>query len=373
MPLKKLNDDSYERFSASVKTRDFDCFYIFYGDERYLLDYSVAELRKHLCPGGLDSFNYKRFEGKDIKADDIDSAVNTLPVFAERTLIEIHDFDIFKGKGKSNTQGADDSADNDTTSAANSEKQHLAEIVSSLPEYVCLVFIYSSVPYKPDKRQKTDKEILSYANVVEFALQEQSKLIKWITRHFEACGKRISKADAEYLALVTDGSMSGLVGEIGKISAYADSDSIIRADIDAVVVPVLNAVAYKLTDAILAQNHYTSMSVLDELFQMQEPAHKILFSLSLKMRQLLTARIFIENKLGKKALMDTCDIRYDFQAATLMDTARKITLDRCCRAVILCAEAAYDLNSSAEPEARLTELIARLAYIDEFTNAGGKR
>ena len=366
MAQKRKTDDSFERLTASIKSGKIGGFYIFHGDERYLLEHSLAEIRQRICPEGLNGFNYKRFEGKDIQADVLDDAVNTLPVFAERTLIEIHDFDIFKGRKISEAQAGSDETTvpaMSTESGGSKEKEQLVEIFSDLPDYVCMVFIYNTLQFKPDGRLKLDKEILKYAQVVEFTVQDQAKLTKWINRHFEASGKRISKSDAEYLAHITDGYMTALSGEIEKVSAYASGETVTREDIDAVVTPVLNAFAYKLTDALLMRKYDTAMNILDELFQMREPPHKIMYSISLKMRQFLAARVCLENKLGKDALIDMCGIKYGFQATALMDTARKSTLTRCRDAVILCAEAAYDLNSAPEHEERLVELITRLAYL----------
>ena len=369
MAAKTTADNGYERFTSSLKSGELDKFYIFHGEERYLLEHSLAQLRKLLCPQGLEGFNYRRFEGKTIDADILEAAVDTLPVFAKRTLIEVHDLDVFVGrkKGSRDADETDDPVDEAVPEVIaygnkNSAKQRFSDIFSDLPDYACLVLVFDTLPYKPDTRTKADKAIIANAQIVDFALQEQPKLTRWITMHFEAAGKRISRADAEYLSLITDGYMSALFNEIAKISAYANDDLITRSDIDAVVTPVLNAFAYKLTDAILARKHSTAMIILDELLRMREPPHKILYSISAKMRQFMAARICFENKLGKKVLMDMSGIRYDFQATALLDTARKTSLAICSDAVLICTEAAYDLNSAPEPEERLVELVLKLAF-----------
>lgn len=304
-----------------------------------MLERSIINLRALLCPEGLDSFNYRRFEGKGLPVDEIEDAVNTLPAFAERTLIEIHDFDIFKSD----------------------DKQRLYDLFSDLPEYACLVFIYSTVEYKPDGRQKINKEILKYASVVEFIVQDQDKLVKWIRRHFLDAGKNITASDAEYLAFITGGLMSTLNGEIEKTAAYSKQENITRSDIDAVVTPILDTVAYKLTDALVSRDNKRALQTLDELFQMREAPHKLIYSVSLKMRQLLVARICLEKNLGKTALMDICGIRHDFQASTLINTAKKATLTDCRSAVLFCSETALELNSTADPESRMVELVTKLA------------
>ena len=333
--------DAYKTLADSIKAGQIGCFYILYGDERYLLERSLGELRRRLCPDGLDGFNYKRFEGKDITAAALNDAVSTLPAFAERTMVELRDFDIFN----------------------NSEKAKFAELFSDLPEYVCVACVYDTVEFKPDGRLKADKEILKSAQAVEFTTQNRGMLVKWINRHFKDAGKSISEADAEYLILITGGYMGALHSEIEKIAAYASDVQVARSDIDAVVVPVLDAVVYKLTDSIVRGEYDGAMRILDDLFRMREPPQKIIFNISLKMRQLLAARICFENSLRESSLSEICGLRHEFQAKLLMDTARKATLKGCRAAVLLCSDAAYALNSSPDPEARLVELITKLAFV----------
>ena len=339
MPAKGKDTDGYKRLSEAIKAGSIGKFYIFHGEERYLLERGLGELRASLCPDGLDGFNYKRYEGKTLSVAELDDAVDTLPAFSERTLIEVHDFDIFKHE----------------------QKETLLGIFSDLPEYVCLTFIFDTVAYKPDGRVKVNTEITKKADVLEFVVQDQDKLIDWINRHFANAGKKISTADAEHLAFISGGLMSTLVGEIGKAAAYSDKETVSRADIDAVVTPVLDAVSYQLTDALAQRDHKSALKLLDDLFQMREEPHKLMFSISLRMRQLLTARVCIDSSLGAGVFMETCGIRSDYQARVLMDTARRMSLTECRDAVLHCAQTALDLNSTPEPESRMIELVARLA------------
>lgn len=341
MPQKTKGADGYTRFKNSLAAGKIGNFYIFHGDERYLLERSLARLREQLCPGGLNSFNYKRFEGKSISVDDLENAVNTFPFFADRTLIEVDDFDVFKQE--------------------ETQKRKLAGLLSDLPDYVCVVIVFDAIKYKPDGRIKLDTQIKESADVIEFSVQGQDSLTNWIRSHFADAGKRISASDAEYLVFVTGGLMSTLHGEIEKAAAYAKGETVTRTDIDAVVLPEIETFAYRLSDALARRDHADAMRILDELFQMREAPHKIMFSISLKMRQLLAARVCIENGLQKDALMRMCDIRYDIQAKSLIDTARRLTLSKCRNAVMICSDTAYRLNSSPDPEASMIELIAKLS------------
>ena len=337
----KADNTSYIAFTKSLSAGKVGGFYIFHGQERYLLEGSLKGLRALLCPDGLDSFNYKRFDGKAFSTKELEDAIDTLPAFADRTLIEIHDYDIFK----------------------NTQKERLCEIFSDLPDYVCVVFIYSTIEYKPDGRKKLDKEILKYADVIKFNVQDQDKLVDWIMRHFHDAGKKISKSDAEYIASVTGGLMTTLNGEIEKAAAYAKAEYVTRKDIDTVVTPVLDAIAFRLADAIVGKDNAGALRLLDELLQMREEPHKLVYLISLRMRQLLAARVFIETNRGRTELMQLCDIRFDFIARNLMNTAKNTTLAYCREAVLLCSATALELNSTAEPESRLIELVVKLANI----------
>ena len=336
---KPKNNDNYISLISAIKSGDTEKLYIFYGEERYLLERSLISLRELLCPGGLDGFNYKRFNEKYLPYEVFEDAVDTMPAFADKTLIEIHDFDIFKS----------------------SFKERFSELFADLPDYVCIVFVYNTVEYKPDNRLKVNKDILKHASVVEFAVQEQDKLVKWIKRHFTDAGKKISTGDAEYLAFITGGLMATLNGEIEKVAAYSKQETVTRKDIDTVVTPVLDAVSYKLTDALVSKNNIRALEILNELFQMREAPHKIMSVISSKMRQLLAARVCIENNNGKNDLMNICNLRHEFQARNLMQTAGKTTLSDCRNAVLHCSETALELNSTGEPESRMIELVTRLA------------
>jgi len=334
-----MKNNSYDNHITALKNGNASNFYVYHGEERYLLERCLVSLRALLCPDGLDGFNYKRYEGKDLSADEFETSVNTMPFFAERTLIEVHDFDIFKAD----------------------IRERLLDVFNDLPDYVCIVIVYSTIEYKPDGRQKLNKEIIKNAEVVEFVVQEQDKLVKWIRRHFHDAGKKISIEDAEYLAFITGGFMATLNGEIEKTAAYAKLETITRKDIDDVVTPILDTVAYKLTDALVSRENVKALQILDELFQMREAPHKLMFSISLKMRKLLAARICIENNQSRTSLMEICGIRHDFQARTLMNTATRTTLQKSREAVLSCSKTALELNSSQDPESRLIELVLDLA------------
>lgn len=345
MAVKKADDSAYVKLKKDLREGTPESLYIFWGDERYLLSFYLGELRKKVLDGGMAEFNHRRFEGKNLTIEELSEAVDTLPVFAEKTLIEVSDFDVFGCREEL--------------------KNGLRDIIAALPEYVCLVFIYDTVEYKCDNRVKVNAEMKKKFSIVEFRQQEQSDLTNWIGRRFKALGKTIDRPTAEYLAFVSGGLMTTLIGEIEKVGAYNTAPEISRESIDAVVTPVLDAVTYKMTDAVLQRRFDDAADMLSDLLAMQEPAHKIIFSISLKMRQLLAARVCLENGKSYAYLMDMYSIKSDYAAKSLYSNAGKVSLDWCKSAVKLCSETALKMNSQGgDYSQQLSSLLAYMATLE---------
>ena len=138
-------------------------------------------------------------------------------------------------------------------------------MLSDLPEYVCLIFVYDVIEYKPDGRSKLAKLIKEQGLVVDFARQEQGDLTDWIARRFRALDHDISTEDARYLIFLCGDLMTGLISEISKVAAYAKDRRVTRQDIDAVATAQLDAVVFQLTDAIANGDFDRGFSVLSDL------------------------------------------------------------------------------------------------------------
>lgn len=332
--------NKYKDLAASISRGEINNLYFFYGQERYLLQHYTNKLKELVCDKNFESFNYRRLSNADMTIDKLENAIETLPFFSDKTFIEVHDFDIFKSKFK--------------------ERLHL--VLKNLPSYVCIVFVFNTVEYKPDSKQKLDKEMVNFAYTVNFEVQKQSDLESGIRRRFHDAGKRISGDDAQYLAYISGGLMTNIIGEINKISSFVSHDTISRSDIDEVVTPVLDAVAYKLTDAIINRNFKSALNILDSLLQMRQEPHMLLSMISKKMRQLLTARICLEHNLPKSRLMQLCQIKHEYPAEILLRTAKKASVGLCADYVMHCGVCAMKLNTTTDKNARLIELISLFSY-----------
>ena len=310
-------NEAYQKFKADLSAGAVGCAYIFYGEESYLREYYLEELRKKLVPVGFEEFNYHRLEGKDLTVQTLTEMAEAMPMLSERTLIVVTDFDIFK--------------------LGEEQREKLIGLLEDIPPYCCLVFVYDTVAYKPNKTmKKLCKAIGDHVQAVEFRAQDSSDLVAWIARRFRALDKEIDRQTAEYLIFICGGLMTGLVPEIQKIGAYAKGKAITQKDIDDVADPVLSAEVFKLSDAVLQGNYDLAASILGDLLKMQTEPIMILAALGSQLRRIYTARIAIDSGKDKYWLMELWEMKSDYPAKLLLNAAKRTTADWCADAVKMC-------------------------------------
>lgn len=310
-------NEAFDKFKKDLAAGTPGCAYIFYGEESYLREYYLDQLRKTLVPGGFEEFNYHRLEGKDLTVQTLVEAAEAMPMMAERTFIVVTDFDLFK--------------------LGEEQREKLIAFLEDLPPYCCVAFVYDTVEYKPNKTvKKLYKAVSEHVETVEFRAAENSDLVAWIARRFRALGKSIDRQTAEYLIFTCGGLMTGLVPEIAKIGAYAKGAAITKEDIDAVADPVLSSEVFRLSDAVLQGNYDQAASILGDLLKMQTEPIMILAALGSQLRRIYTARLAIDSGKDKYWLMELWEMKSDYPAKLLLSAAKKTTAAWCADAVRMC-------------------------------------
>jgi len=313
-------------------------FYLFYGEERYLVNFYKEELKKGIVGDNMPEFNLIELSGK-ITADDLSDAIDSYPVMAEKKLVIISDFDIFK---------ADDAT-----------KEKFSEILNDVPDYCCILLVYPA-DFKPDKRLKLYTLMSKVGEVIEFTRSERAELSAWIEKRFKSLERKIEKQECEYLIFYCGSLMQALIPEIDKIAAYSKSEKITREDIDAVATPNIEAVVFDLTDAIVARKYKKAIELLEKLTMLGEEPIALLALIGRQLRQIYTACLLRAGGGGVSELMKICNLRSEYPARIIMDASRNVKLKWVRDAVILCAQTDTKLKLGAKSEV-LEELIVQLA------------
>lgn len=350
MAYQQQEDTGLRDLKQALRAQRLNRFYIFHGEETFLLHHYLDMMRKQLVDPLTESFNSHKLTKDNFDMQVLADAVESLPMMAENTFVWLDDIDIFK--------------------LADADRTRLSEIVADIPEYCTLVMTFETTPWKPDKRLKKLWDTISnFATIVEFPKQGQKDLIAWITRHFAAEGKRIDSRLCAYLIEITDGTMTSLAGEISKIVAYSDADEIVKSDIDAVTEPVLDAVVFQMTDLLGEGKYGPALQKLQQLLKLQEKPIAILGAIGAHFRRLSTAVTLYNNGKNARDLARLCGMR-DYAAEKLMPKAKRFSADFCAFAAQLVMETDVKLKTSYDEPERLLEMLL-LQLAEEARN--GKR
>ena len=338
---KNTSVDGYGKLKGDLKNENFRRIYVFFGEEKYLLENYRQQLRKKLVSGPAEDFNYHRFQEENWNIDDVSEAIEAIPIMGSNSLVEIIDIDPF--------------------TRPENERQKIIELLSSLPDYCTIVWIYDILEWKPDKRMKKLWAVMEPALLVEFARQPESQLIPWIRRHLATANKTMSDAVCRYLILQTGGSMTVLAAEIQKLICYTDQTEIVQKDVDDVVVPVVEAAIFDITKDIGAKNFERALQKLQNLLRQDTEPIAINAIIGRQMRQLYGAKILMEHGKGPYELVKLYGI-WDSAAREIYNQANGFPKQVLREAILLSAQTDYTIKTSSGESDKLLEImLLRLA------------
>ena len=232
-----------------IKQGNYKRFYLLYGSEEYLKKLYRDKLKAAIIKDGND-INYSYFEGKDVEADKLASAVQTLPFFADYRLIVVEKSGFFKSQN------------------------NLADLLANTPDTTVVVFIEDEV----DKRNKLYKFVKDKGYVSEMNGLDDKNLKLFVASLFNQHNQKITEADISYLLDKIGSDMNNIVNEVEKISSYcAESQVISREDIDAVITVQISGKIFQMVDAIGSKQTQKALELYYDLVAVREKPLTILF------------------------------------------------------------------------------------------------
>ena len=318
--------------------------YMLWGEEDYLRDTFLAELRGLCVAEGTEAFNYHRLRGPVLDARAMGDAVEAMPFMGDRTLIEVRDVDINK------------------TSCCDPDE--LKALTADIPDWATVVFVFA-VGYTPDGRLTAVKTLRKNGREIAFSSPEERQLIRWVQKRAQSAGKTISGPAARYLLSVCGPRMNAMIPEIVKIAGAAKGDEITAADIDAVAERSPETTIFQLTDALGEKKFDKAASLLaDLLADRDEPPEKQIYMVSEQFRRLYAARTARDFHLGDDYITDCIPelAGRPYFLDPVKRAAGNFSRARLARAVELCAACEFGMRDGGPaPAERMKELLVRLA------------
>lgn len=318
--MKQLKED--------LKSGQLKKVYLLYGDEPFLIRSYKAQLRRAAV--GEDTLNVQVLSGKGLTQEDVISAADMPPMFAERRYVQVEDSGFCKKDGK-----------------------ELAAYLAQMPDTTVLVFVESEV----DKRNALYKQIGTVGHAAEMPRQTQAALEQWSAQVLARAGKRITSRDVHDFVERCGDDMFLLRNELDKLIGYTgDRDTVTQADLDAVCAPQIQGRIFDMISAISRRDRRSAMALYADLASLREPPMRILSLVTRQYQQLLLCADMLQETSDQYQIARTLGVQ-PFVAGKLKTAARGYTREELRRCVEACVQADEDIKSGNLPDQMATEIL----------------
>lgn len=250
-----------QQLRKQIKENSFENAYLIYGEESYLKEYCVSQMREKIVDKTFESFNYHFFDGKDISLDEILKDAQMLPMMSEYNLVVARDYPVDK------TQ---------------SDIKLLEEYLSDCPDTTVFILWYDSL--EPDVKSAKFKKLIkafdSAGAVVNMQKRSESDVARLLVSGAKKRGAVLDIDNAKYLISVSGNDMKNLLNELDKLSYFVKGGEITKDIIDNMATKCLQARIYDLSKFVVSGNSDKAYEVLDTLFAMKEEPVIILSAIS---------------------------------------------------------------------------------------------
>lgn len=318
-----------QRIIQDIKTGQLKQAYLLYGEEAYLRKQYKDKLKDALCGDG-DSMNFQAVEGKDVEVPAIIDLAETLPFLAERRVILIENSGLFKHGGEA-----------------------LADYLKNPCESTYFLFVETEA----DKRSKLFKAVTALGCAVEFGVQDEDTLKRWVAGLIKKEGKQITGQGLSYFLSKTGTDMENIRIELEKLFCYCmHKDAILPEDIDAVCVTRISNHIFDMINAIADKQQQKALSLYYDLLALKEPPMRILFLIARQCNMLLQVKELKAKGFDNRSISEKVGLP-GFVAGKYAQQAARFKIPELRRAVERCVEAEEAVKTGRMNDVMSVELL----------------
>ncbi len=246
---------------AQVEKGSLFPFYLFYGENQFLLEKTINKIKK-IIPDDVRDLNQQIFYGDEIKSDfaRIIDAARSIPFICKQRLIIVRRAD----------------------SLSPSAQQGLASYIDNPSSSTCIIF----VALKPDFRKKLYSAIKNKGMAVNFKEIYDNQIPAWIKKTARKTGFDITDNACIFLHQIAGNNLSEVANELDKLFIrYGNNTTIGIKEVQEVVASSRNYTIFELIDEVSSKHVNRAMTILDRFLQ-QEGIEGSLQVLGMLIRQI---------------------------------------------------------------------------------------
>lgn len=266
-----------------LKNNKINSLYVFYGEEKYLLDMCLKKIKK-IFGETVKGINYIQIDESNIY--NLISDIETPAFGYDRKLIIIKNTGILKSEGrKKNAKMV----------------QYREELLNYFKENIDDIKIANNIVFiedEIDSKEKLVQYLIKNGEECNFEKQRLQTIVARLKSICNAYKVNVRDDDLKYLIESCGTSMQDLINEVRKLIEFAGKNgSINREDIDALCTKQIEAVIFDLTDSLGKKDINSSLLYLKNLLYNKEPIQKIFITLYNHFKKIYFTKLaLIQNK-----------------------------------------------------------------------------
>ncbi len=265
-----------QQLLSDIQNETYKPVYLLYGDEAYLRLQYKNKLRDALTASD-DTMNYSYFQGKDVNVAEVIDLSETMPFLADKRVIILENTGLVK-------DGNDMLSD---------------YVNNGIPDTSVIILVEQAV----DKRTKLYKAIDKNGRCVNFDVQNDDTLKKWILGRLKREGRQVTAHTLDVFLETVGTDMFTISAELEKLIAYTMGRNVIdEKDIEEVccvrlqnrIFEMIGLMSLKKSDEVIRMYH--------ELLAMKESPYGILALIVRQFDNMLKIGDMMERGMSPKAI-----------------------------------------------------------------------
>jgi len=249
----------------AIKKRDLSPLYFFYGEENFLIDRVVGDIRQIVIAPHLSDFNLTVFYGRESEPQDIINSAKTFPLLSDYRLVIVKEADKLK------------------PSCWEDFSSYFTHPLLS----TCVIFCAAKMVLTPELLNVFKER----GKVVRFYQPYEREVPEWIRRLAKEFNKKISRDALALLSVELENDLQKIYSELQKIATYVGEREVIeKDDVNEVLADVRKATVFDLVDCIGNKDGEGALSALGRLLETGEQPLKILMMITRQVRLMARAK-----------------------------------------------------------------------------------
>ncbi|MDR2546517.1 MAG: DNA polymerase III subunit delta [Lachnospiraceae bacterium] len=316
-------------FNEALKSGDLKQIYLFYGAEPYLRRQYRHRFKSALVSDG-DTMNYHYFEGNDITVREVIELAETLPFLTDRRVIIWENSGLFK-----------------------SANEKMLDYLKKIPLTTSLLFVEIDI----DKRQRMFKQVSAGGGAIEFPVQNEDILRRWIKSLLDKDEKQMD-TDTVNLFLIKSGfAMDNIYSELEKLICYTYGRNLITTDdVEAICTGQINNMIFEMVGAVAAKKADVALDKYRDLLALKEPPMRILFLIAREFNNLLQVKELTEKAVDNRTIAAKVGLP-PFVIGKYISQSRNFSAAALQNAVLACVEAEESIKTGNMSDRISVELL----------------